>query len=536
MRLLLSVIIIALTIRVLLPLVYGEPFSTDVWPLIRITNKLVENPDIRIWFDEELGGYNNRWPGIILSVAVYSIISGMSIKFIYGYVYPCTLFLVVLISLYSMFRYVARASKLAIVMGLLYFSLVPSLLVFTSAGLKEVYAYPLFYLLLPLSIREVRFNSMLAILLLAIALVMSHHFATLALISLLFSTSWVYLSYKLAGSRVILDISLKPIIVTAITITLLFITYLLLYGLRGMVGTLDLIDPVGIIFYGTTLYIGYLVYCTLGSSRQRIMIQSMIMIALILLMSAATTGIPLLPGFTLPSHTSLLPYIVPILASFALLLIRRNGMGILRLFIVGSILFITASTMYVVLYKPELASIIHRVMNYLVLTSTFILVNSFNNSYRASKTLGKSRTTSSTTSSPLAALTIILVTIASTSIVLGNILSGNDYVVHYWVYSRSEVIGINSVVSLHSNAYVIVGDAKIYYFLNPDIEVNSLKALRFLKGGDLYLHNNTLLVVYKDNYVKGYVVSLNLYKIPLASISQANNRIYDCGTIQAYVG
>jgi len=45
------VIVFAVVARLMPAIAFDNPFSTDVWPLIRLTRVVVEDPSARIWND-----------------------------------------------------------------------------------------------------------------------------------------------------------------------------------------------------------------------------------------------------------------------------------------------------------------------------------------------------------------------------------------------------------------------------------------------------------------------------------------------------
>lgn len=46
-----TVLVIGLVFRLIPTTVFNEPYSTDVWPLIRISRKLLDNHDLKIFDD-----------------------------------------------------------------------------------------------------------------------------------------------------------------------------------------------------------------------------------------------------------------------------------------------------------------------------------------------------------------------------------------------------------------------------------------------------------------------------------------------------
>ncbi|MCD6196458.1 MAG: hypothetical protein J7J82_06710, partial [Staphylothermus sp.] len=140
-----TVLVTALLLRIAPSFYSNNLFSTDVWPLYRDTLVSINNPSLKIFDDKFFDGYNNHWPGVILSTTYYSVLTGLNPSYVYMYVYVIVLGLSIMLGFFILAKRFEK--NISPTISLLIFSLIPSLIVFTASPLKEVYAYPLFYII-----------------------------------------------------------------------------------------------------------------------------------------------------------------------------------------------------------------------------------------------------------------------------------------------------------------------------------------------------------------------------------------------------
>ncbi|MDK6027879.1 hypothetical protein QPL79_00670 [Ignisphaera sp. 4213-co] len=83
-KIMIATLVVVVLVHVLIYLATETPFSTDVWPLIEISQRLLNNPDLKIWIDSAFDGYNNRWPGTMLAAVVLNRVLKLDLYTLYG--------------------------------------------------------------------------------------------------------------------------------------------------------------------------------------------------------------------------------------------------------------------------------------------------------------------------------------------------------------------------------------------------------------------------------------------------------------------
>src|SRR5487761_1398936 len=68
---------VAVILRLYPYFLYGVPWGTDAWPLIRITNDLLLYSPTTLGGNPIFGSYNIYWPGVSLYGAASSLIFGL---------------------------------------------------------------------------------------------------------------------------------------------------------------------------------------------------------------------------------------------------------------------------------------------------------------------------------------------------------------------------------------------------------------------------------------------------------------------------
>ena len=507
------ILVIALCLRLSFTVISNEPFSVDSWPLIRIAGKIQENPNIPIWFDEAFDGYNNHWPGVILSSLITSVVTSIGLEEIYKFTYVMALNFSTLLLIYVILRNLLN-SKSSAILSLLYFATIPSLLVFTSATLKEVYAYPLFYSIILLTIlpRKGYWRPLIVLSILALSISMSHHLATVMCIGILLNTLVVLSIAKIIGSIQATSIN-ERYLSAIITCTSIFFTlYYLVYGRYGFTIPFTLNDAYLYLIYTIVVYVSYILYLKIGMSKLVVGLSFSIIVLLVSLVPRTS----LLPGFpALPWDTLL--YAIPVILPFTCFLKIFRPKNIVEALIVGMLLVNVINILFISLAKPELNTVFHRLANYIILMNTMLIAYTWKQVKLSLR--------------PLIAL-IPLITIISGAIVVYDIITGIDNISYYWFYRKSEVLGLNNVIALSTQEYII-GDAKIRYYTML-LENTSFIPLKTLMSKSTNL-NNALVILYRDNYVKGYIISLIPYKINIINyIVSSSNRVYDNAYINAF--
>ena len=513
-----AVLVTATLLRLAPVLYFNEPYSVDSWPLIRDSNILMTNPNIKIWNDSILDGYNNRWPGTILATLLYSIITGLSVIDTYKFFGPLISSLTALILMYAILRRIYKSSA-ASVHALTYFALALPLLVFTSATIKEVYAYPIFYsiaLLTLITISRWGINAPAIVIttLLATAISMTHHLASIMLIGILVSTHTIYLLLRLLGRLTNPGINYSNLLIPLAILSTVFATYYFMYGIEGFKIPLSLDDVITYLVYAATIYLTYALTRLISSRTRKLMSILAILVVLITLLILPRKS-PL-PGIGPINDPSIIIYILPPLLPIFIIKLSgaSNHVGV---FITGLYLLLATNIAYVVLAKPELSGVFHRIANYLIIANTLLIANSLlSKNFRVKAYI----------------LTLLLITITCSIVGTLNRIQGGDGVTYYWTFRPSEVSAFSTISNLIEESITITGDAKVAYFYSIQHNVDSGAFLKFIQQGSMNALRNKLVLLYSDNYRWGYVVSLNSISIkPYRSIILKLDRLVDFGYV-----
>lgn len=512
-------ILVVLTLAVILRLIptvaYGQPFSTDVWPLIRASEIIITTPGVRIWCDQCFDGYNNRWPGVILSSSMLSIALGLEPKYVYCFIHLVAITLAYTILLYALFKKLIGDTPL-IVLGLLYFVSMPSLLIFSSSTLKEVYSYPFIFLLLGLAIYAKKSIGSFAIAsIVSLALSLSHPLAAVTTIGFMSSMVVVLIILSTLGiirRSIYHDLMLK-LIVLVTTLTTLFIAYYVLYGGGGFRYIVEFGDLTTYLIYTFFVYISYALSNHIG--KRRIISTSVVLFAIAMTFVVVVFSITY--GISFEKH-DIAPYILSATIPLTLLCFLPREVEIAKIFNLGIAFFLSTAIAYTYITKPELAPILHRVVNYIS------LLNAITISYVVSR-------------NPRIPIRVAVISITITTVILGilcvvGLMLGRDNIMFYWVYRDSEVRGFKDISSLSLEDKKLLGDSKVFYFLKMIRTVDTLSIIDMMYRNSTRCCLNSIAILYRDNFSKGYVTSLTIHNLGrLIGIMHQFNRVYDTGTV-----
>jgi len=496
------VLVFATLIRLAPAMVFNNPFSTDVWPLIKLTKVVIENPSAKIWNDTQFDGYNNRWPGVILSASIACILTGLGVEHVYSFLYLVIITITNTILLYGVLSFTSN-TKTAALAAVLYYVAVPSLLIFTSATLKEVYAYPiLFAILLQLAKREFDWRYMITISVLSLALSTSHHLASVMLIGMSIGILIVLAIGITVGEvrSVVKGALVKQLALVLIALPT-FTLYYLLYGQTRAVSLIGFSDILSYTFYAVFIYTSY--YLAKQVTVKRAV--SISAVLTVLIATAFVTLHSLAYGVTY-SLDDVSTYILAMSAPLVLLCFLPSSVDEVRIFILGIALFMSTNILFIYIAKPELVTVLHRVLNYLSIMNSMLIAYTCRG--RVAKGI---------------AIAVALMTVVFGIVAVARIVLGLDKTMFYWVYREGDVVGMSRIEALFNGS--ILGDSKVFYFTYKRTDSSSLllAVSRGFKGcGD------AVVVLHRDNYDKGFVASLTIYKVGnVSSLINRLSRIYD---------
>jgi hypothetical protein len=495
------VIVFAVVARLVPAIAFDNPFSTDVWPLIRLTRVVVEDPSARIWNDTLFDGYNNRWPGVILSASIACAITGISVEHVYSFLYTVAITVASVALLYCILSY--ASNRKAALAAVLYYVAAPSLLIFTSTTLKEVYAYPiLFSIVLQLVKREFDWRYIATVTILSLALSTSHHLASVMLIGMSISILTASTISAIVGElRAVERGALAKQLALVLIALPIFTLYYLLYGQTRVVSVISFSDLLSYALYAVFIYTSYYL-------AKQVSVKRAISISAVLTALTATAFVSLhslVYGVTY-SLDDIAIHIVAVSAPLVLLCFLPSAVDKVRLFVLGIALFMSVNLLFIYIAKPELVTALHRVLNYLPIMNSMLIAYTYRG--RVAKCI---------------ALALVLMTTACGVVAVVRIVLGLDKTMFYWAYRGGDVVGMSRIEALFNGS--VLGDSKVFYFMYKRVDSSSLLVAvsRGFKGC-----GNAVVVLHRDNYDKGFVASLTIQRVSnVSSVVNKLSKVYD---------
>ena len=495
------VIVFAVVARLAPAIAFNNPFSTDVWPLIRLTRVVVEDPSARIWNDTQFDGYNNRWPAVILSTSIACVITGISVEHVYSFLYTVAIAVASVALLYCVLSF--ASNRKAALAAVLYYVAAPPLLIFTSTTLKEVYAYPiLFSIVLQLAKREFDWRYIVTVTILSLALSTSHHLASVMLIGMSIGILTASTISAIVGElRAVERGALAKQLALVLIALPIFTLYHLLYGQARVVSVISISDLLSYTLYAVFIYTSYYL-------AKQVSVKRAVSISAVLAALAATAFVSLhslVYGVTY-SIDDIAIHIVAVSAPLVLLCFLPSAVDKVRLFVLGIALFMSVNLLFIYVAKPELATALHRVLNYLPIMNSMLIAYTYRG--RVAKCI---------------ALALVLMTAVCGVVAVARIVFGLDKTMFYWAYRGGDVVGMSRIEALFNGS--VLGDSKVFYFMYKRVDSSSLLVAlsRGFKGcGD------AVVVLHRDNYDKGFVVSLTIQRVGnVSSVVNKLGKVYD---------
>ncbi len=512
-----AILIVASLIRIIPGLCSDNLFSTDVWPLYRDTLVLLSNPSLKIFNDSFFDGYNNRWPGVILSTTYYSVLTGLSPRYVYMYIFVLALSLSFMLGFYIFVKRLGK--KVSWISSLAVFSFLPSMVVFTSSPLKEVYAYTLFFIIIYFFVRTLQglgsVRDLVVAFIFSTSLLIVHHLTLFMLTGFITSILFIAYIHRLLGSGNPVIFNLRVGFLLYLYLQFSMISYFLLVGYKFMSRTLDSHYLAVYFVYAFAIYMSYLVF----SNGQISLGKSVVAGLFLLVLSSIPFSRVLfyLPGISIYAYM-VIWYIVPIIPA-TLLFVVHIGDSFMKTIVVGTGLFILLNILFVVIGAPVYSSIFHRFADYFVIPVSLLAGYVFRKTGFIYKALS---------------LTIIFLTIVSSFAVIHNIVSYGADVSFFWYYPISETHGFDTVSRLLSGNTSIVGDEKIRYYFTPirSVFVKPVLEALFL---DKPLGRDHVLVLYRGNIVHGLAIGLNLYSVKKILDHSVLSKVYDNYYVYSFI-
>jgi len=456
----------------------GLPFSTDVWPLIRDSEKLLANPSAKIWNDTYFDGYNNHWPGAILGASIESLVTGLGLRLVYGLYLALALSVALALLVYV---YASRKGSRVPWVNALVLAAVPSWIVFTSSTLKEVYCYPIAMLILILPALSRGRRAAYALLpLLALASSLTHHLATAMCIGIAAGAVILSLADYVYGDERALATARDYGIALAIALPI-FVAYYLAYGGKPLKISVGLGDIEALALYALAIYGAiFLAAIRTLSTKLKIAVLSASAAAM-----ALCVELELVPGIYVPKSLTLALYAAPLLLVVPL----AREIPIVPRSIATTL---AVAVPYVSLANPALASALHRLLNYATLalsTSTY-----------SARTLARR----------VLLYTILALCVSSAIATQLLIDEGRDPVSFYWLYTHEDTALASYIAKHASTSITILGGAKLEY-------ITGIAKPPLIALADRRLAGSEALAISVEDERFGIPIALNLYRAPPTS-------------------
>lgn len=511
-------LVVVLIARLIPTIITNTLFSTDSWPLLYNIKVLEKEPNANIFDDKLFDGYNNHWPYVILFTYMESTIASIDSVKVLKTIIPFINGLSSLV-LICLFRRMFGRSLSAYILPLILF-MMPSLLIFTSAATKETFAYPLFYTLLLIGFFKMNRKGLIFTVISSIALVLSHHLASMVALLILISLAiYTRLRKFLTGKPTYI----YPIL-SSLLLAITAIIHTVLMGSAVLLKSLSIYDILNLVLY-------VFLFLTLASvavkwkeddirfSRGGVLLSMMLTLIVIWIILYSTRA-SVIYGLQ-PLSIDVLFYSIPLLLSPALiymgLKISTSNGG--HVYILSMIAPLLGLTLYFAIGNPTTSSIVHRALNFILIpiSMTYALLLEANK--RSFKVLV-----------PI----IVVIVIASSIIVEYRLFKGDDNITYYWVYRLEECYSMYFLKE-YNGLKPIIGDSKVYYLAQAfNITVSQESVGEIIEG---HLLNSTAYF-YNENFFKGFVISVNIIKpkITMENIFLENNLVYDNDVVNIIKG
>ncbi len=509
------ILVLSITARLTPTLASQTVFSLDTWPLIRDT-EVVLREGANIYNGRSLSGYHNHWPGIILFVLVLSQLTGIDPETLYALPMTVTLSFILVVSILVFLKNNKITPRIKILTTIAMLSF-PSLLVFTSAPLKEVYSLPLFLLILSyvLNHENQERYELVILIVMFLGMVISHNLSPYILIgSMITMLFYSYSNWLKKGlNKSVVKTELLVFLAASVVIYVLY--NIAQYNAFVRLGAADILTPSRITIFIIVFSLFYLTLFLVNIGRLLKTLIIVLIMSLVILLAMTGNVSKIVPGLNYPLSISGL--LISITLFIGLLLAVFPGEEDQRITYSFSILFfITLNIVYILLFAPLLSTILHRFLNYLIIPITLSSI------YLAKKTL----------TVRFLLFIFLALSITASTILIYETVTDETPLTYHWYYTQPEVYGLKEIEHYLSENFTVVGDDKITYYFTDIQRTSTSELLGFLAGNRL--NSGELLVVYNDNYKYGFVVNTNIYKVYIHNKTIQIQKIYSNNKLEAY--
>ncbi len=526
-------VVLPLAVAVILRLypyfLYGVPWGTDAWPLIRNANELLLHSPTSLGGNPAFDSYNIYWPAVSLFGAAGSLIFGVpAISAM-----PITVPLVASLSTFFFFLIVERLTKssLTACIASLFFTTAGFDAIFAASATKETFAYPLFMLavLLLLMKTDAKILGIFAIVSLTLAL--SHHVTTVILLAIAAYAVVTNFILSLGGYGNVGKRWIFPLIVGTI-----FVTYTGLYAKIGWailangapVSVYTFIPMIALYFISLTVS----AYFSLARKVRSMLLEGVFIVGVsfaLLFLSTQTSILPFAPVLPMLIAVLAVPYLV--VGFFAVFgyKMMHDEMDKASFAFTSSWLGATlALLVYTIIGTPNGVFLIYRFF-------TFVYAPVAIFAALALVSLLAGRKMSFIVKRTALVAIVIGIFLASSYMSYASVVGKENLLAGHYAYTQSDFASAKIVSStLPANSTLaadsMIGDLYTGYF---QIAVNTNQGYSYLIGKDqLGTNPSEMLVTYSLMNTQGY--DLNIYGLPIptnwyASISNGASLLYDNG-------
>jgi len=441
-RLLVVALVLITLLRAAPALVNNAVFSTDSWPLIDLAMRIQYNPTVRVL---EINSRHAKYPSAIISSIMLSEVLGVDVYSFYTHIGSLVLALPTALLFYAILRrYLSSALSLIALTSLAVYT---PFTVFTSAYLKEVYAYPVALVLIFFAFAGLNRLSWILVPLVSYSLVLSHPLTSLITLAYLTSLLYVKLVARVRMGHTS-DQALRLDLVWLLLILGSLYTLYMYYV--GVPVALGLLDVVVLVAYAVVVYVTY--FAIYPSARREGLNVKYGLLALIapLLPLLVFLYSSLLEGVSVGLHIVL--HGISLVTLLVLVFTWREELSWSIVSHAESILLpLTVGVVYALTYARWVATITHRLLNYLVVPVALSLV-----------LIARSK--------PRLGLMVVAALVVSASIALSSVYRGLDPVTFYWRYTVTDLV-VKRYVETHISTKLL-GSVKYSYMLNGLVETS----------------------------------------------------------------
>ncbi len=513
-HILLSIIVFtSIMIRLLPTIVSKQPFSTDSWPILHDIDSLIENTPVSLSNNKLFDGYNNYWPGLIITGSTVSLTTGITPADLLRYLVPfingltCIEVYIIVRRLSGVYYGLIASASIA---------LLPSIALFGSGVTKEGFAWFLLLMLFMLLLQKHSLNNFLSITLVSTTLILSHHLITYFTISILILYIVIY------GRQ---GYSHKSLLLNTICMTVaLAIGSLIHYFLLA---------KNSIVYKTLTVNTYYIIYSLIPftiisiailKTRSTMLFRKPLKKPYYIIACLAVVAIVILYSFNnilSTIYTSDIVYyaIPPAILLIFLVTSKKNSYRqhcLCKLAIIW-ILVNTIILLYVIATGLYI-SIIHRFLNMLLIGLIISMSCIQYNTY------GK------------VLLPLYLVSLLITPCIVYRVVTQDDSVSYYWFYRESEVSSIEYIVSKTSNEDLLLsGDAKTCFLLRYYGSRTTYSPIYQFNKWGMTRYGRFLFIIYSEVYSKGFALNSRVLYIPhIRESLSLYDLVYNNGVVEAY--